>query len=299
MNRSAYEVILDYMPHKLRNAMELVSTSQRSGLSEIRIRSGRPVSFFCEGTSLFIDSKGKCSDRKNALTADYEDICRIVENLSRHSLHSCTRQLRQGVFVIEGGIRVGLAGTYTDSAEPVIREVNGLNFRIAREVKGCAEPIGSVLLNSRRGMLICGGVNSGKTTLLRDLCRIVGNCEKVTLIDERNEISALVCGTPANDVGAFTDVICGISRYSGIVSAIRTLSPQFIICDEIASDEDCEAILSGHGCGVRFAATIHAENYEELMKRRVGSRLISEDVFSDIVFLGGKAGHIREVRSLT
>ncbi len=299
MNRSAYEVILDYMPHKLRSAMELVSTSQRSGLSEIRIRSGRPISFFCEGTSLFIDSKGKCSDRKNALTADYEDICRIVENLSRHSLHSCTRQLRQGFFVIEGGIRVGLAGAYTDSAEPVIREVNGLNFRIAREVKGCAEPVGSVLLNSRRGMLICGGVNSGKTTLLRDLCRIVGNCEKVTLIDERNEISALVCGTPSNDVGAFTDVICGISRYSGIISAIRTLSPQFIFCDEIASDEDCGAILSGHGCGVRFAATIHAERYEELMARRVGRRLISEGVFSDVVFLGDKAGHIREVRSLT
>lgn len=301
MKSSAYDTILKYMPIKLRGVMMRGNAVETGKLTEVRIRSGRPVSFTYGGTSLFMDGMGRFThhfSENGLLTASYSDICHIVDNLAHHSMHSSTRQLRQGCFVAEGGVRVGLAGTYTDTSPSYIKEVNGINFRIAREVIGCGQRVADILVNSSKGMLICGGVNTGKTTLLRDMCRVVGNRSKVTLVDERNEISALVNGTPTNDIGCFTDVICGISRYDGIISAIRTLSPDYIFCDEIAEDMDCKAILSGVGCGIKFAATIHAENYDELLSRIVGQNLLSAGVFENVVFLGGKVGEIWEVRHI-
>lgn len=149
-------------------------------------------------------------------------------------------------------------------------------------------------------MLICGGVNSGKTTMLRDYCRLCGKRFKVSLIDERNEISASVSGQPYMDIGVMTDVFVGTKRSDGINSAVRTLSPDMIFCDEISTFEDTEAIIRGYGCGVRFAATLHAENYNDLLKRSVAQPLISAGVFDYAVFLGRSENFygIKEIRRL-
>ena len=121
------------------------------------------------------------------------------------------------------------------------------------------------------------------------------------LIDERNEISATVAGTPTNDVGLNTDVLVGTSRADGVISAIRTLSPDFVFCDEISSSEDASAIIQGHGCGVQFVATVHAGSYDELMCRRVAAELIDAGVFRYAVILAGAQapGKVAEIRRLS
>ncbi|MDE7363678.1 MAG: Flp pilus assembly complex ATPase component TadA, partial [Ruminococcus sp.] len=148
------------------------------------------------------------------------------------------------------------------------------------------------------GVLICGNVNSGKTTVLRDLCRLIGNQRKVTLVDERNEISYFHNGTVCNDVGTLTNILVGCKRADGIISAVRTLSPDYIFCDEISTYEDAEAIMCGIGCGVRFCATVHAENYADLLKRPVAEKIMG--VFRYAVFLKGSAnpGEIAEIRRI-
>lgn len=148
-----------------------------------------------------------------------------------------------------------------------------------------------------RSILICGGVNSGKTTILRDLCRLSGNCFKVTLIDERNEISATSGGIPENDVGVLTDILINCNRSHGVISAVRTLSPDMIFCDEISTSDDVVAILQAHGCGVKFSATVHAENYENLLKRQTIKVLLENKVFEYAVFLEN-VGKVREIRRL-
>lgn len=296
---TSYETIMRYMTAELRSAMGKVGKGERQQLSEIRLRSCKAAAYVYPDRTSFLTRSGTLTDTpEGAMTVTPADINAIVTGLSRHSLHSCTRELRQGYFVIGGGIRVGVAGTYSDNAEHILREFSGLNFRISREVVGSAEPIYSRLAHSEGGILICGGVNSGKTTVLRDLCRLMGQRRKVTLIDERGEIAAMSGGVPMNEVGVMTDVITGSTRSEGIVSAIRTMSPEYIICDEIATEEDCEAILSAHGCGVRFAATIHAADCRDLKRRLIASRLISGGVFTYAVFLAGshEPGKIREIR---
>ena len=49
-------------------------------------------------------------------------------------------------------------------------------------------------------------------------------------------------GIPQNDVGNYTDVIDNVSKPIGINMLIRSMSPQIIVCDEIGSKEDAEAI---------------------------------------------------------
>ena len=78
------------------------------------------------------------------------------------------------------------------------------------------------------------------------------------------------------DIGVMTDVIVGMNRSKGITSALRTLSPDMIFCDEISTEEDAAAILAAHGCGVEFAATIHCTSYDDLMKRRIAADLLKQ-----------------------
>lgn len=296
---TSYETIMRYVTAELRTAMSKISGEKRQRLSEVRLRSCKPAAYVYPDRTLFLSRDGGLLEKpEGAMTVTPADISAIVSALSRHSLHSFTRELRQGFFVIGAGIRVGVAGTYSDTPEHVLRDFSGLNFRISREITGIAEPIYSRLGQSSSGILICGGVNSGKTTVLRDLCRLTARRRKVTLIDERGEIAAMSGGVPLNDVGIMTDVITGTSRSEGIVSAIRTLSPDYIFCDEIATEEDCGAILSAHGCGVQFAATVHAADCRDLKRRLIAQRLIAAGVFTYAVFLAGsrEPGKIREIR---
>lgn len=300
---TSYEIISTYAAHPIREAMLRVSIEKRSALTEVRLRSGRPVSFVCVGGIKFLTKHGELTsipENSDCIRVSAEDIAYTVNALCRYSVHSCRKELTEGYFVIENGIRVGASGTMSDTADGVLKDFNGLNFRLSREVMGCADELYNTVCNDGTGVIICGGVNSGKTTMLRDLCRIIGKRYKVALIDERNEISAVRFGQPQMDIGVMTDVIVGMNRSKGITSALRTLSPDMIFCDEISTEEDAAAILAAHGCGVEFAATIHCTSYDDLMKRRIAADLFEAEVFGSAVFLG-KYGHsfgIREIRRL-
>ena len=294
---TSYEIISSYMMPDIRNAMLAVAENAKT-VTEIRLRSGRAVSFIFPDRIKYLTKTGKLVDNyqnPENITVTAIDIKQTVDKLCHFSVHSCTTELREGYFILKGGIRVGVAGTYSDTSGKSINNFNALNFRIARCVTGCAEKIYERI--DGKSIIICGGVNSGKTTVLRDLCRLCGNNFKVSLIDERNEISSVSGGIPENDVGVLTDVLVGCSRADGIISALRTLSPDIIFCDEISTFDDSEAILKAFGCGVNFTATVHAKNYENLIRRSAIIPLIENGVFEYAVFLEGM-GKIREIRRI-
>lgn len=286
------------MTETLRAAMERVSEKDRQGLTDICLYCGRPPAFVSPGRIRYLKADGTLmtSGRSGSLlNVSKSDLKTIVSALAQHSVHTCDRELRQGFFNLPGGIRVGVAGVYTSGG--ILKDWNALDFRFASAFHGCADKIYPRMLGSRRGLLICGSVNSGKTTMIRELCRLCGDQERVSLIDERGEISAICEGEPQFDIGLLTSVISGISRSRGIVSAVRTLSPSMIFCDELASVEDAEAVNEGSGCGVRFAATMHARDMEQLLSRRTGRMLIEAGAFDTAVFLEGSSspGKIRDI----
>lgn len=297
---TSYEIILSYVTETVRTAMQSVNVNERKA-TEIRLRCERPVSYVYPNKIKYLTKNGRLTDNYNdseCVRVTANEIRQIVEKLCHFSVYSCKRELHEGYFVLKNGIRVGVAGTYSDGTGQTVSDFSSLNFRIARCVENCAVQIYERI--GRNSVIICGGVNSGKTTVLRDLCRLCGNSFKVSLIDERNEISSSFAGVAENDVGVLTDVLVGCRRWVGIVSAVRTLSPDMIFCDEISENEDSRAILQAFGCGVNFTATVHAENYENLMKRTAIKPLIEAGVFDYAVFLEGSGfpGKIREIRRL-
>lgn len=297
---TSYEAILNYMPEKLREVLSAVDHEKLSGLMEVRIRVGSGVYFVYPDKISYLMKNGElCSVYGGSVYNITSSAIRsIVERLCHYSIHSCEKQLSEGFFVIENGVRVGVSGGYSMGVSPVLNEFTSLNFRISRAVKGCADEIFSRFYD--KSIIICGGVNSGKTTVLRELCRLTGSFRKVTLIDERNEISCLLNGIPQNDVGIMTDIIGNCSRSEGILNAIRTLSPDYIFCDEIASISNAEAIISGSGCGVKFVVTAHGNTYDEVIKRNEIARLISSGSVDSLVFLSGASAPsvVREVRRI-
>ena len=298
MNGStSYETAAGYFPEGLRRLLSGIRYDELKGLTEIRMRAGGPVYFVFPGRISYLLDNGSISPKyqDNVYKASCRDINETVERLCHYSIHSCGRQLTEGCFVIEKGIRVGVSGIYSFADRPQLFEFSSLNFRIPRCVPCCAD---SILADTLDGnVMICGGVNSGKTTVLRELCRLNGGFRKVTLIDERNEIACVYDGIPQNDVGHLTDVIVNTKRSFGIMSAVRTLSPDVVCCDEIASQEDAEAILNGIGCGVRFIVTAHGSSMKELVNRREIACLIDSGMFGAVCFLHGasKPSVVREI----
>ena len=106
-----------------------------------------------------------------------------------------------------------------------MRHISGLNFRVSHAVTGCAEPLFRQICPERpSSLLLAGAVGSGKTTMLRDLCRLLGASWRLTLVDERSEIAAVHHGVPQYDVGLHTDVLDGFPRAEGLLTALRVLT---------------------------------------------------------------------------
>jgi stage III sporulation protein AA len=103
---------------------------------------------------------------------------------------------------------------------------------------------------------------------------------RTAVIDTRGELG---CFLP-KDLCA--DVLSGYPRGTGIEIAVRTLSPQLIVCDEIGADPvEAEAIASAHNCGVALLATAHARTADELLSKKGISLLHTAHVFSYYVGL--------------
>lgn len=291
-NSTSFDTVCAYVTEDIRKALR--SADNVSEITEIRLYNGRGIALVSREAVRFLSADGELCDQfgENCMKITSSALRTILTRLSRYSVYNHERELSEGCFVLENGVRAGISGVFSPNS--VLKEIASVNFRIARQIIGCADEVFSSTYG--RSILICGAVNSGKTTMLRDICRSYGNIHKCSLIDERNEVAAVRDGRPCNDVGLLTDIITGRPRHEGVIGAIRTLSPSYIFCDEIADSSDAAAVRECVGCGVKIIATIHAENITDLYSRSAAQELLSLGAFEKAVFISG--GKLREIRSL-
>lgn len=253
-------------------------------ICEIRLRAGQPIALET--------IKGRFILEK---TVNIQEIAECIKVFCNYSIHSYEKELKSGYITLKGGHRAGFCGTAVmkDDKLEGIKDVSSINLRIAREIIGCGEVLKNVVYSeSFTGLLIAGRPMSSKTTILRDLCRIIGEKNKIAVVDTRGEIAAVYGGVPQNNIGIFSDILNSYEKSEGIEIATRTLSPEYIACDEITGEES--SIKQCFNCGVKMIFTLHCGTINQAKN----SAVVKTGGISHIAFLGGKLGQVTDIITL-
>lgn len=264
-----YHPIIKYIPKRLRKYLSLIKLNEAE---EIRLRKGRPLMVYFNDGGYFINDHARLSKNpSNAVIADDSDIKEAIELISESSLYAFEDCLRQGYITVGGGHRVGICGSAVLEKGIIAsqKNISSLNYRLSREVSGIAESLIPYCIKNNRilNTLIVSPPGCGKTTLLRDLIRLISQKGyRVSVADERNEISAVHNGYTGYDLGYSCDILEGASRSEAMLILLRTMSPQVIATDEIGLKDDINAVTKAVSSGVSVIATVHSENPETLRK---------------------------------
>ncbi|MEW9699142.1 stage III sporulation protein AA [Paenibacillus sp. SI8] len=303
-----HDSVMNLLPHSLRMILSQLPIEVQASVEEIRVRELRPLEISYNDQYAFLDDRGQMVLQETlAYRPTRQDCLSLLEQLTNHSLYTFEEELRRGYITIAGGHRVGLAGrTILDQGQvKLIRDVSSFNIRIARDRQDVGKKVMPYLFDpSHRSIhqtLIISPPQQGKTTLIRDLARLVSRGDwgvigpanrgrKVGIVDERSELAACIKGVPRFDLGPRTDVLDGCPKAEGMMMMIRSLSPDVLVVDEIGRPEDAIAIHEALHAGIRIIATAHGAGYEDARMRPVLKHLMEEGVFNRYVILDRRKG---------
>lgn len=273
-------VLFKYFPVKLTETLKFMNNEK---LQEIRIIAERNCAILKDGklceTNVHISAK---------------EVTSIVETMCRGSLYAVQNSLSSGFFTIEGGHRVGVCGKVNCENGKIthMSDISALCIRISREIIGAADNIMEYIECEERvyNTLIISPPGCGKTTILRDIARNIGNRKKVCIVDERSEIAACIGGTAQNDIGKFTCVLDRAPKTEGMRILLRTMAPDVIITDETGGENEEQAIYEIINCGIKIITTIHGYNERDIMRRQYFKKLMEMGIFERIIVLSSRKG---------
>jgi len=297
------EEVINILPVNIRKAIKKIDIHYFNSLEEIRLRIDKPIVINCNGQDYFLSNEGKLvSDNiHNIIMVNKEDILTGFQLITNYSAYAYEEEIRNGFITIKGGHRVGICGRtiIENNSVKTIKDISGLNIRISREIIGCGNKIIEYLIkypNSVYNTLIVSPPQCGKTTILRDIVRLISNGiptlkfrgVNVSVVDERSEIAGCFNGIPQKDVGIRTDIMDGCPKAKGMIMLIRAMAPKVIVTDEIGRDEDIYAIKEAINAGVKLITTIHGSSIDEIRRRENIGSLIDSKIFQRIIILTNK-----------
>lgn len=256
---------------------------------DIRFRLGQPVAVCGAQGAFFLGESGATRALTRGLpVVAAEEMEALFLQVCGQSVFSHQEEIRQGYINFGEGCRAGVCGTAVveDGRVQSVRDITTIVFRIPRQRPGCGDRLFLEAGALTGGVLVAGEPSSGKTTLLRDIARSLSMgkfapSRRVAVLDQRGEIAG------PWDLGPCTDVLLGYPKAQGLDIALRMLSPETMVCDELAP-EDLPPLREAAFAGVQIVASVHAPP-EGLCSRPLCRRLLATGAFSVVAALTGRS----------
>jgi stage III sporulation protein SpoIIIAA len=146
--------------------------------------------------------------------------------------------------------------------------INGLTCRVGRAVFGIISVIRD-LLESEKSILILGKPGVGKTTIIREIARVLADemQKRVIIIDTSNEIAG-DSDIPHPGIGRARRMQVAKTEFQHqvMIEAVENHMPQVIIVDEIGTELEVLAARTIAEKGVQLVGTTHGNCLENLIK---------------------------------
>jgi stage III sporulation protein SpoIIIAA len=152
----------------------------------------------------------------------------------------------------------------------------GLTCRVGRAVYGTLGLIGD-LVESGKSILLLGGPGVGKTTMLREVARVIADDlkKRVVIVDTSNEIAGDGdIPHPAIGHARRMQVTTSKLQHAVMIEAVENHMPEVIVIDEIGTELEAQASRTIAERGVQLIATAHGNTLENLIMNPTLSDLI-------------------------
>ncbi len=274
--------LVSCLPPHIAKAVLCLPDYIKQSLTEIRLRLSGPVSVTSGGKNFAFDKNGAICDVGNAIICTEDDMSECLALLTHASLYSYGDEIAAGFVPFGNGCRAGVCG------EAVVRggvftgfsKIYGINLRLCRFIKDYGVMAARhICANGLKGALIYSPPNGGKTTLLRSVAFALSLKYRLALADERRELYV-----PQLKSG-LVDAVCGLKKSVALPLLCRSMSPQIIVCDELAA-EDEPALQNALNAGVCIIASAHAETSLQLAARPYIGRLLETGAFPLLIGIG-------------
>ncbi|MFQ5858186.1 MAG: R3H domain-containing nucleic acid-binding protein [Anaerolineae bacterium] len=233
------DVLLDVLPPALTGAVQ--EKNNRLDLLEVVMDLGRPPE------ARFLDEDVILS--KKEITA--AEIEYVVERI--------------GAF--GGDNRAGIPRTLhrISAIRNRTGQIVGLTCRVGRAVYGTVDIVRDIV-ESGKSILLLGRPGVGKTTLLREVARILGEKKRVIIVDTSNEIGGDGdIPHPAIGRARRMQVPTPLLQHEVMIEAVENHMPDVIVIDEIGRELEAEAARTIAERGVQLVGTAHGNTLDNLM----------------------------------
>lgn len=282
---------LTLFPPRLRSILEAYPHWDR--ICEVRLRNGGPLSLTDHRGNILLNERGCPCSVSEAVICTSEELSYTLASFCGGSVYRFFDRLRDGFAVDDFGWRMGVCTDMEERGIFLPRRILGINLRIPRVSPLAALPI--VKKMSSEGLfslLIFSAPGEGKTTVLRSLASLLSlGWEdfapiRVAVIDQRRELFPPHVKAKAG----LLDVLPSCNKGEGISLATGLFSPQVILCDEIGSSGEADAVLNACSGGCYVVATAHAGTCAEARRSPYLQRLMESGKFRYGLFLKKEAG---------